>query len=101
MLREVVVGECNVVDFEIGIVLGDDELVELERDGRNNILAVVVRELHFRTFLEGHNVEVVRRQIDALMPSERCPLMADAVQVALLLEMAREAVLHTDYLQMD
>ena len=101
MLHEVVVGECNVVGFEIGIVLGDDELVELERDGGNNILAVVVRELHFRKFLERHNVEVVRRQIDALMPFEMCPLMADAVQVALLLEMAREEVLHTDYLQMD
>ena len=60
MLCEMVVGRYNVVGFELDIALVDDEVVELERDEENNMLAVVVQELQYRMFLEGHIVEVVR-----------------------------------------
>jgi|SRR5208282_450552 len=101
MWCEVVVEECNVVDFELGIVLMDDEAVELESDEGNNILVVAVQELLFHMSLEDRNVEVVRRQIDVLMPFERSPLMTNVVPVVLLLEMETEGLLHIDYPQVD
>ena len=101
MWCEVVVEECNVVGFELGIVLMDDEVVELESDEGNNILVVAVQELLFHMSLEDRNVEVVRRQIDVLMPFERSPLMTNVVPVVLLLEMETEGLLHIDYPQVD